>query len=109
VDIIHRNETHNTWYLTRPKTTVKWKSSTYDVTVADMNGLNRYLYVYNAPSIGMEEEVFHTWTDDDKLLWWTFDTAPDECIELACYSTESQIKWELFMFLDKMFEEFEEE
>jgi hypothetical protein len=59
VDIIHRKETHNTWYLTRAKTTVKWKSFTYDVTVADMNGLNRYLYVYNAPSIGMDEQEDH--------------------------------------------------
>jgi len=56
VDIIRRKEMHNTWYLTRAKTTVKLKSSTYDVTVVDMNGLNRYLYVYNAPSIVMEEE-----------------------------------------------------
>ena len=56
VDIIRRKETHNTWYLTREKTTVKWKLFTYAVTVADMNGLNRYPYVYSAPSIGMDED-----------------------------------------------------
>ena len=54
--IIHRNETHNTWCLTRVKTIVKFKSFTFDVTIVDMNGLNRYLYVYNAPSIGMDKE-----------------------------------------------------
>ena len=75
--------------LTRVKTTVTLKLYMFDVTVADMNGLNRYLYVYNAPSIGMEEEVFHTWTDDDRILWWTFDTAPDECIELLLFNRES--------------------
>ena len=71
--IDHNEETHRTWYLTRAKTTVKWKSFTYDVTVADMNGLNRYLYVYNAPSIGMNgkggRRMICELCDDPSIVW----------------------------------------
>ena len=37
----------------------------YVVTDVEMNGLNRYLYVYNAPSIGMEVKIEIT---DDMLI-----------------------------------------
>ena len=48
---------------------MKLKSFTYDVTVVDMNGLNRNLYVYNASSIGMEEKMTCELCDDPSIVW----------------------------------------
>lgn len=53
----------------------------YDVTVADMNGLNRYLYVYNAPSIGMDEQ------EDHWAYFW--DNKTEEFLAGYCFGEDT--------------------
>ncbi|AXH79303.1 MAG: hypothetical protein [Circular genetic element sp.] len=53
----------------------------YDVTVADMNGLNRYLYVYIAHGMYMDED------HDDWAPFW--DSKTDEFLEGYCFGEDT--------------------